>query len=105
MPLFNFQCEECRSVFEALVGHRERAKKSCCPRCGGRSERQEVSRFKIGGRRGKISEASLNANGGDFVSDPDSFVAAMDTFGDKIGDRLTSGQMEKAVENLKRAKR
>lgn len=105
MPLFNFKCEECRSVFEALVGHRERAKKHCCPKCGGKSERQEVSRFQIGGRRERISKASLHANGSDFVSNPDSFVSAMDTFGDVIGDRLTSGQMDKAVENLKRAKR
>ena len=105
MPLFNYQCEDCRSVFEALVGHRERTKKCSCPKCGGRSERQEVSRFHIGGRRGKVSNASLNASGSDFISNPDSFVSAMDTFGDKIGDRLTNGQMEKAVENLKRAKR
>lgn len=102
MPLFNFRCERCQSVFETLVGHREK-KKICCPRCGGASERQDVSFFNIAGRL-RTGNAALIATGGDFVSNPDKFVTAMETFGEKIGDRLSSRQMDKAVEKLKQAR-
>lgn len=105
MPLFNYQCKACCSVFEILVGTRERKKETDCPYCGGASRRQEVALFHVAGNRRRTSSSSLTASGGDFVSDPDCFVKAMDTFGEKIGDRLSKRQMENAVEKLKLAKR
>lgn len=103
MPLFNYRCGKCATVFEALTDYDDK-KLLSCTRCGGASQRHGVSLFRIGGKP-KIDRTSLSATGADFISSPDSFVSAMDTFGDKIGDRLTARQMEKAVEKLKQAKR
>ena len=103
MPLFNYQCERCAAVFEALADY-ENMKVLPCNRCGGASKRHAVSLFWIGAKP-KVNRTSLSATGADFISSPDSFVSAMDTFGEKIGDRLTKRQMEKAVEQLKQAKR
>lgn len=103
MPLFNYQCGKCATVFEALTDY-DNKKMLSCTRCGGASRRHGVSLFRIG-IKPKINAASLSATGADFMSSPDSFVSAMDTFGDKIGDRLTTRQIEKAVEKLKQANR
>ena len=103
MPLFNYECGKCSAVFEALTDYANKSVLSCI-RCGGASKRHAVSLFQIGAKP-RINRASLSATGADFISSPDSFVSAMDTFGDKIGDRLTTRQMERAVEKLKQAKR
>ena len=103
MPLFNYQCRKCEAVFEVLTSADDR-KVVSCGRCGGASKRQAVSSFRIiGGKSG--SGNAPGRTGADFISRPDSFVSAMNSFGDKIGDRLTNRQMEKAVEQLKQAKR
>jgi len=103
MPLFNYRCGSCAHVFETLANYQEK-KAVRCARCGGVSKRQAVSLFRIVGQP-KVNPAALSGSSADFLSDPDTFVGAMDTFGDKIGDRLSKRQMEKAVERLKRAKR
>ncbi len=103
MPLFNYQCRKCEAVFEALIGADDR-KAVRCGKCGSASKRLAVSSFRIiGGKAGPGS--APGRTGADFLSSHDSFVSAMNSFGDKIGDRLTSRQMEKAVEQLKQAKR
>lgn len=104
MPLFTFECQECRSAFEALVTPHDRTGMRC-PRCGGRSVRNPVSAFRIGGRRSAVNAAALQANGREFVGDTDRFVSAMDTFGERIGDRLSDHQMERAVERVKTLRR
>jgi putative FmdB family regulatory protein len=103
MPLFNYQCRKCEAVFETLVGSGDRSAVRC-KTCGGASRRLAVSSFRIiGGKSGPGS--APGRTGADFLSSHDSFVSAMNSFGDKIGDRLTNRQMEKAVEQLKQAKR
>lgn len=103
MPLFNYQCQKCTAVFEALVDVGDK-KAVRCTRCGSASKRQAVSSFRIiGGKSGPGN--APGRTGADFVSSPDSFVSAMNSFGDKIGDRLSNRQMERAVEQLKQAKR
>ncbi len=103
MPLFNYQCWKCEAVFEVLIGSDDR-KAVRCNRCGGASKRLVVSCFRILGGKA-AARSALGHTGADFLSSHDSFVSAMNSFGDKIGDRLTSRQMEKAVERLKQAKR
>ena len=103
MPLFNYQCGSCETVFEVLTDY-ESKRALACGLCGGASKRHAISLFRIGAKP-KINRKSLSATAADFISSPDSFVSAMDTFGEKIGDRLTKPQMEKAVEQLKQAKR
>ncbi len=103
MPLFNYQCRKCGAVFEALVGSGYRSAVRC-KACGRASKRLAVSSFRIIGSKSGPGHAP-GRTGADFISNHDSFVSAMNSFGDKVGDRLTSRQMEKAVEQLKQAKR
>lgn len=105
MPLYFFDCGKCNSVFETIVAYCDREEMARCPSCGGDGRRQRVSRFCVSNCTSKVDVSALNANGSDFVSDPDKFVTAMDTFGEKIGDRLTPRQKERAVENLKQEKK
>lgn len=103
MPLFNYQCRKCEAVFEALIGSDDRSIVRCKV-CRGPGKRLAVSSFRIiGGKSGPGN--APGRTGADFISSADSFVSAMNSFGDKIGDRLTNRQMEKAVEQLKQAKR
>lgn len=104
MPLFTFQCRDCNCLFEALVASSEK-RTLRCRQCGGLSRRHSVSAFRVGGRRPTTGKGALQATGSDFISNPDSFVSAMDSFGDRIGDRLTNRQMEKAVEQIKTIRR
>ncbi len=101
MPLFNYQCRRCQTVFEVLTEFGMKTKVAC-GKCGGESRRSEIAAFRVLGskRGGKAGGRS----GADFVSNADSFVSAMNGFGDRIGDRLSSRQMERAVENLRKAK-
>jgi putative FmdB family regulatory protein len=101
MPLYNYECRSCEAVVEVLTDSGSNARVTC-GRCGGVSRRSEVAAFRILGSKG--SERS-GQSGADFVSNADSFVSAMNGFGDKIGDRLSNRQMERAVENLRKAKR
>jgi putative FmdB family regulatory protein len=102
MPLFNYECRSCNAVFEVLTGSGSKSKVGC-RRCGGESRRSEVAAFRILGSSG--NGRAGRQSGADFVSDADKFVSAMNGFGDKIGDRLSNRQMERAVENLRKAKR
>lgn len=50
MPLFEYQCRECKSRFEAFVvaGRRPEA----CPSCGGTDLEKQFSTFGLGGSTG-----------------------------------------------------
>jgi putative FmdB family regulatory protein len=102
MPLFNYECTQCFAVFETLVASDSKAKVPC-ERCGGKSRRSEISTFRIQGAARSARDRGHTAS--DLYSNADSFVSAMNGFGDKIGDRLSNRQMERAVENLRSAKR
>lgn len=102
MPLFNHECRQCGAVFEVLIASDSKAKVHC-KRCGGECLRSEVSTFRILGTVRKSRDRGQTAT--DLLSNADNFVSAMTNFGDKIGDRLSNRQMERAVENLRRAKR
>ena len=103
MPLFNYRCRKCETIFEALIGAGSR-KAVRCARCGGAGKRQAIASFRVIGGKSNVGKAP-GRTGADFVANPDSFVSAMNTFGDRIGDRLTGRQMERAVEQIKQAKR
>lgn len=105
MPLFDFRCLSCGAVHEALYPSAEAAVAEPCRACGAATERVTVSRFGIAGARPKTSEASLGSSGADFMSNPDKFVTAMDTFGEKMGSPLTATEKERAVTRLEDAKK
>lgn len=104
MPLFTFECRKCGSVFEALVASRSNGGTRCrC--CTGVAVRQPIARFSVGGRRASTGGSALGATSKDFVSNTDSFVSAMDAFGEKVGSKLSDKQMDRAVERIKTMKR
>jgi putative FmdB family regulatory protein len=39
MPLYEYYCQQCDEVFEALRSIRESDRPAVCPRCGGEAER------------------------------------------------------------------
>jgi putative FmdB family regulatory protein len=102
MPLYNYECQGCQTVFEVLTEFGTKVKVAC-ERCGGESRRSEIAAFSILGSNG--NGRASGKSGSDFFSNADTFVSAMNGFGDKIGDRLSNRQMERAVENLRKAKR
>lgn len=102
MPLFTYRCRDCDVAFEALSPSSKKSRVRC-KLCGGLGQRLDVSLFSIAGQ--VRSRTRPGRTGAEFVANPDSFVSAMTDFGDKIGDRLTGLQMEKAVESIKQMKR
>lgn len=54
MPLYEFQCTDCKDEFEELVRSAAAADDVKCPRCGGEHVRRKVSLF-----ASKSSSASL----------------------------------------------
>ena len=46
MPLFDFHCRECKSMFEALCRSAAEATVPC-PKCGSRSVSRLISRFAV----------------------------------------------------------
>lgn len=104
MPIFTFECRKCGSAFEALVASRSNGGKRC-RNCSGIAVRQPIARFSVGGRRAGTSSSALGATSKDFVSNTDSFVSAMDAFGEKVGSKLSDKQMDRAVERIKTMKR
>ncbi len=58
MPIFEYVCEDCNRVFEALVRGSQEPE---CPQCHGRRLKQQISVFAVGAPR---SASSATANGG-----------------------------------------
>lgn len=102
MPLFTYHCRDCDAAFEVLSSSSRKSRVGC-KSCGGVSQRSDVSLFRTVGQ--VRSGTRPGRTGAEFVANPDSFVSAMTDFGEKIGDRLTGRQMEKAVEGIKQMKR
>ena len=42
MPIYEYDCQDCDSQFEALVLGRE---EPCCPKCGGKKVQRRMSTF------------------------------------------------------------
>jgi putative FmdB family regulatory protein len=48
MPLYEYLCKNCRSVFEKLQGYLEAQQPTECPDCGSDSTERKVSGFSTG---------------------------------------------------------
>lgn len=57
MPLYEFQCEQCRKKFETLV-RLGRESEVVCAFCGGPKVRKLHSAFGIGGGASRLKESS-----------------------------------------------
>ena len=100
MPIYEYRCEACCQVKEALFRQNEKPERIVCDECGAGAERI-LSSFSIEGAAPKTSNASLAASSNDFATNQDTFVKAMDTFGEKVSNPLTKQEKERAVERLR----
>lgn len=103
MPLHDFRCTDCGAMHEELRSGAARNEAARCHACGGVAERVPVSRFRVAGAKPKTADAALASTGADFLSSPDRFATAMDTFGEKVGAPLTAAEKERAVSRLEEA--
>ena len=104
VPLYDFRCTNCGATQEELRSFSGRDQDTCCRQCGATATRVQIAKFGIAGTKPRTSDASLASTGSDFLSNPDKFVTAMDTFGEKVGAPLTSNEKERAVTRLEEAK-
>lgn len=90
MPIYEYECHDCRRVVSLLVLRPSTASAPRCPRCGGASLRRLLSRFATP----KSDEARLealadSASLGDVdENDPASVARFMKRMGRELGDEL-----------------
>jgi putative FmdB family regulatory protein len=64
MPLFEYECRECGTRFEAFVAG---SRKPSCPACGSEDLEKQLSRFGVGGfssSSGGFGTSSSNCSSG-----------------------------------------
>src|SRR5919201_3960086 len=99
MPIYEYECHDCRRRVSVLVLRPSTAPAPQCPRCGGGSLSRLMSRFAMG----KSEEARLDslADSSDFgdidENDPASVAKFMKKMGKEFGDEL-GDDFESAVD-------
>ena len=63
MPLYEYRCESCQTVFEAYKRLSDGAQEPC-PACGGRSSRVGISLFRARGTGAGSSPGGSSCGGG-----------------------------------------
>ena len=90
MPIYEYECHDCRRRVSVLIRSLASAASPACPRCGGASLTRLMSRFATV----KSEEARLEslASGGSFgdldENDPSSVARFMKKMGKELGDDL-----------------
>ena len=66
MPVFEFECKDCRKRFEilALVQRAKKEKEVVCPGCGSSEVVKQFSAFGVGGASGKPTKAAGDVGSG-----------------------------------------
>lgn len=101
MPIFEFQCLDCKRRFSTLVGVTADSVEPACPRCQGMRLRKLVSRFS----RPRSEDERLDALGdpasmGDVdENDPRSMARWMKRMGQEMGEDL-GDDFEEALEQV-----
>lgn len=55
MPLYEYQCSDCETRFDALRGMSEADNPIACPQCGGKDAQRLISLFSAVGDQGVIA--------------------------------------------------
>lgn len=63
MPLYEYQCESCKKIFEAYKRFSDDVEETC-PSCGARATRMGISLFGTRGRRSGSSFGGSSCGGG-----------------------------------------
>lgn len=105
MPIYEYECGDCRRVVSRLVLRPSADPNPTCPRCGGSALTRVLSRFATV----KSEEARLDAlaESADFAdideSDPASVARAMKRMERELGDELGEGLGDLAEEAMAEA--
>ena len=108
MPIYEYECHDCRRAVSLLVLRPSTAPPPACPRCGGSSLSRLMSRFaRIKSEDARLDSLGDPSNFGDFdENDPASvgrFMKKMgrefgDDLGDDFGDAVDEAMTESAAE-------
>ncbi|MEO0075387.1 MAG: zinc ribbon domain-containing protein [candidate division WOR-3 bacterium] len=60
MPLYDFECLNCKKTFEDLIMHYKKSQKICCPNCGSKNVKRLISLFGVAGTEKKVSSSSCH---------------------------------------------
>jgi putative FmdB family regulatory protein len=99
MPLYDFECTDCGQKAEHLAHIGAETSDEPCGACGSTMKRLPVVKMHLSGVGRPADEG---ADG--FTQNADSFIGAMDDFGDTVGSRLTKTEKDRAVARLESAR-
>jgi putative FmdB family regulatory protein len=64
MPIYEYQCKRCQTVYEALIRNDGDEKKELCPECGCKGKTKMFSVFGMSSGAGNGGEMSSASSGG-----------------------------------------
>ena len=90
MPIYEYDCRDCRRVVSVLVLRPSAAEAPRCPRCGGAALSRLMSRFAtIKSEEARLESLADSASAGDIdENDPASVARFMKKMGREMGDDL-----------------
>ncbi|MEO0083576.1 MAG: zinc ribbon domain-containing protein [candidate division WOR-3 bacterium] len=60
MPIYEYECKDCKKTFEVLIFNKKEEKQLCCPKCGKKNITLLISTFGVAGTDKKVSSSSCN---------------------------------------------
>jgi putative FmdB family regulatory protein len=90
MPIYEYECHDCRRRVSLLVRSLASATAPACPRCGGASLTRLMSRFAtVKSEEARLASLASDASFGDLdENDPTSVARFMKKMGRELGDDL-----------------
>lgn len=90
MPIYEYECLDCRRRVSLLVRSLAAAEPPACPRCGGRSLTRLMSRFStVKSEEARLESLASDGSFGDLdENDPASVARFMKKMGKELGDDL-----------------
>src|SRR5215813_645314 len=99
MPIYEYDCRDCRRVVSLLVLRPATAEAPRCPRCGGTALTRVMSRFAtVKSEEARLDALADDASFGDMdENDPASVARFMKKMGRELGDDV-GGDLDEAVD-------
>jgi len=99
MPIYEYDCRDCRRVVSLLVLRPATAEAPRCPRCGGAALTRLMSRFAtVKSEEARLDALADDASFGDMdENDPASVARFMKKMGRELGDDM-GGDLDEAVD-------
>ena len=90
MPIYEYECHDCRRRVSLLIRSLSSAETPACPRCGGASLTRLMSRFAtVKSEEARLESLASDGSFGDLdENDPTSVARFMKKMGEELGDDL-----------------